>query len=88
MVKPSLAAVPKQENRVADASVLETTRRMADVPAKRTKVCVIGLRGVPGVMGGIESHCEQIFPRLKRLSAEYDITIIGRRPYVGGEVYD
>ena len=53
-----------------------------------TRVCVVGLRGIPGVMGGIESHCEQIFPRLKALSAEYDITIIGRRPYVADEPYD
>lgn len=33
-------------------------------------------------MGGIESHCEQVFPRLKALSADYDITIIGRKPYI------
>ncbi|WP_374651091.1 glycosyltransferase family 4 protein [Dongia sp.] len=54
----------------------------------RTRICVLGLRGMPGVMGGIESHCEQIFPRLKQLSGSYDITIIGRRPYVGHSVYD
>lgn len=53
-----------------------------------TRVCVVGLRGIPGVMGGIESHCEQIFPRLKALSRDYDITIIGRRPYVEGEPYE
>jgi glycosyltransferase involved in cell wall biosynthesis len=35
-------------------------------------------------MGGIESHCEQVFPRLKALSERYDITIIGRKPYMGG----
>jgi glycosyltransferase involved in cell wall biosynthesis len=61
---------------------------MTGIPAKKTKICVVGLRGVPGVMGGIESHCEQIFPRLKRLHADYDITIIGRRPYVGGAAYE
>ncbi|MDY0872559.1 glycosyltransferase family 4 protein [Dongia rigui] len=82
---------------MADASILETPTRMTDRPAdgntahgtsaKRTKICVVGLRGVPGVMGGIESHCEQIFPRLKRLNADYDITIIGRRPYVSGAPY-
>jgi len=73
---------------VADASILETSARAADLPAKKTKICVVGLRGVPGVMGGIESHCEQIFPRLKRLSDDFEITIIGRRPYVGGAAYD
>jgi hypothetical protein len=28
--------------------------------------------------------CEQIFPRLRGVGAEYDITIIGRRPYIAG----
>lgn len=53
-----------------------------------TKICVIGLRGIPGVMGGIESHCEQVFPRLKALSRHYDITIIGRKPYISGGAYE
>jgi glycosyltransferase involved in cell wall biosynthesis len=61
---------------------------MAVTNAKKTKICVVGLRGIPGVMGGIESHCEQIFPRLQRLSVDYDITIIGRRPYMGAKVYN
>lgn len=51
------------------------------------KICVVGLRGVPGVMGGIESHCEQIFPRLAQLAQHYDITIVGRRPYLPKGVF-
>jgi glycosyltransferase involved in cell wall biosynthesis len=54
----------------------------------RTRVCVVGLRGIPGVMGGIESHCEQVFPRLKALAQQYEITIIGRKPYVPGGAYE
>lgn len=54
----------------------------------RTRVCVVGLRGIPGVMGGIESHCEQVFPRLRALSERYDITIIGRKPYLPGGAYE
>jgi glycosyltransferase involved in cell wall biosynthesis len=54
----------------------------------KTRVCVVGLRGIPGVMGGIESHCEQIFPRLSALSQEFDITIIGRKPYLPGGAYE
>jgi glycosyltransferase involved in cell wall biosynthesis len=53
-----------------------------------TKICVVGLRGIPGVMGGIESHCEQVFPRLKELSERYDITIIGRKPYMVDGAHD
>jgi len=61
-----------------------------EAPAREgwTKVCVIGLRGIPGVMGGIESHCEQVFPRLKALSEHYDITIVGRSPYMPGGAHD
>ncbi|HWA47610.1 MAG TPA: glycosyltransferase family 4 protein [Dongiaceae bacterium] len=50
----------------------------------KIRICIAGLRGIPGIMGGIESHCEQIFPRLREMGAEYDITIIGRRPYTTG----
>lgn len=54
----------------------------------KTRVCVVGLRGIPGVMGGIESHCEQVFPRLKALAQQYDITIIGRKPYIPHGAYE
>lgn len=54
----------------------------------RTRVCVVGLRGIPGVMGGIESHCEQVFPRLKALAQHYDITIVGRKPYLPAGSYE
>ncbi len=54
----------------------------------RVRVCIVGLRGIPGVMGGIESHCEQIFPRLQALGTDYDITVVGRRPYIGEGPYD
>lgn len=52
--------------------------------AGHLKMCVIGLRGIPGIMGGVEAHCEQLFPRLKKLRPAYDISIVGRRPYVTG----
>ena len=46
------------------------------------KVCVVGLRGIPGVMGGIEKHCEQIYPRIAALKAGVDLVITGRSPYL------
>jgi glycosyltransferase involved in cell wall biosynthesis len=33
-------------------------------------------------MGGVESHCEQLYPRIKRLRPDFDITVIGRRTYI------
>ena len=34
--------------------------------AERPLVCVLGMRGIPGVMGGVESHCQELLPRLAR----------------------
>lgn len=46
------------------------------------KIHVTGLRGIPGVMGGVESHCEELMPRIKARNADLDITILCRAPYV------
>lgn len=54
----------------------------------RLNICVIGLRGLPGVAGGVESHCEQLLPRLQALSPEYRISAVGRRPYLDGGPFD
>jgi glycosyltransferase involved in cell wall biosynthesis len=56
--------------------------------AQRLKICVIGLRGIPGIMGGVEAHCEELFPRLKVLRPDYEISIVGRRPYVATGAFD
>lgn len=45
------------------------------------RICAIGLRGIPDVMGGIETHCEQLYPRLADLDGDLDITVIGRSGY-------
>lgn len=45
------------------------------------KICVLGLRGMPHVSGGIEVHCEQLIPRLKKRRPEDQFTVIGRRSY-------
>lgn len=44
------------------------------------KLCAVGLRGIPGVMGGIESHCQQLYPRM--VKAGMDVTVICRSPYI------
>ena len=44
------------------------------------KVVVTGTRGIPGIMGGVETHCEELLPRLVKLG--YDITIIRRKSYI------
>ena len=44
------------------------------------KIVVTGTRGIPNVMGGVETHCEELFPRIVKLGA--DVTIIRRQSYV------
>lgn len=46
------------------------------------KIAVVGLRGIPNIMGGIESHCQQIYPRIAK--EDVQITVIGRSPYLVG----
>jgi len=50
------------------------------------KLCAIGLRGIPDVMGGIESHCQQLYPRLVAQGAQ--VTILARSPYVKSTPYE
>jgi len=42
-------------------------------------VLVVGLRGFPGIQGGIETHCEQLYPRLVELGA--DVEVVTRSSY-------
>ena len=48
------------------------------------KVCVVGLRGIPNIMGGIETHCQQLYSRMDK---QTQITILGRSPYLKSSDY-
>ncbi len=43
------------------------------------KIVVTGTRGIPNIMGGIETHCEELFPRIARYG--YDVTVVRRKGY-------
>jgi glycosyltransferase involved in cell wall biosynthesis len=43
------------------------------------KIVVTGTRGIPGIMGGVETHCEELFPRIARYG--YDVTVVRRVGY-------
>lgn len=45
-------------------------------------ICVVGLRGIPHVLGGVETHCEQLFPLIKQLRSNDAITVVARKAYV------
>ena len=48
------------------------------------KIVVTGTRGIPNIMGGVETHCEELFPRIASLG--YDVTVIRRKSYVHDEL--
>lgn len=51
-------------------------------------IAVTGLRGIPDVMGGVETHCEEMLPRVKAISPDMAITVFARAPYVKAARYE
>lgn len=47
---------------------------------KKRKIFVTGTRGIPDIMGGVETHSEELFPRL--VSLGYDVTVVRRSAYI------
>jgi glycosyltransferase involved in cell wall biosynthesis len=45
------------------------------------RVCVIGLRGIPNVIGGIETHCENLYPQLCKLDEGLEVIVVARSGY-------
>ena len=44
------------------------------------RVFVTGTRGIPHIMGGVETHCEELFPRIAEHG--FDVTVVRRSGYV------
>ena len=44
------------------------------------KIVVTGTRGIPNIMGGVETHCEELFPRIAKQG--FDVIVIRRTDYV------
>jgi len=49
------------------------------------KIAVAGTRGFPGVQGGIENHCEQLYTHLAENGC--NITVFTRKPYVAPNIH-
>ncbi len=49
------------------------------------RIVVTGTRGIPGIQGGVETHCEALFPRI--VDAEHEVIIV-RRPQFKSPGYD
>lgn len=44
------------------------------------KIVVVGLRGFPNIQGGIETHCEELYPRIAQLG--HEIIVVRRKNFV------
>lgn len=62
--------------------MLQRTRVPPSASDGSPVICVTGLRGFPHVMGGIESHCEELLPRIKALWPGHRSIVLGRAPYL------
>lgn len=51
-----------------------------EISKRPIKVAVLGTRGIPDVQGGIETHCQHLYPRLAQLG--FEITLFARKGYV------
>ena len=38
------------------------------------KIFVIGTRGIPDILGGVETHCQELFPRIAEMGFDNDNT--------------
>lgn len=47
------------------------------------RIVVTGTRGIPDIQGGVETHCEELFPRLVKLGV--DVSVLRRSCYVPSE---
>ena len=50
------------------------------------KLYVTGTRGIPDIMGGVETHCEELFPRIA--SKGVDVTVVRRLSYVHDSLHE
>ena len=50
-------------------------------------ICVIGTRGIPSFVGGIETICEHLYPGIMTAHSDFDVTILSRITYQGRTKY-
>lgn len=67
--------LPKQEASESARSKRENARMLDSM-----RICMIGLRGIPNVQGGVETHVEQLVSNLVELGA--DVHVFARKNYV------
>lgn len=51
---------------------------------RKYKIIVTGTRGIPNIMGGVETHCENLYPHI--VKAGYEVTVVRRSCHVKEDV--
>ena len=51
---------------------------------KKINIFVVGTRGIPGIQGGIERHCEKLYPRI--VSPKVQVYLCTRNAYVKNKI--
>lgn len=46
------------------------------------KIIVTGTRGIPNILGGVETHCEELFPRIVANNDDIEVYLIRRKKYI------
>jgi len=59
---------------------------MSEGTGRGLRVAILGTRGIPDVMGGIETHCCSLYPRL--VEKGHRVTIFARKGYVPSSPYE
>lgn len=49
----------------------------------KIKIVVLGTRGFPNIQGGVESHCHNLYSRLRKKGCK--IIVLSRQPYIGSD---
>ncbi len=52
---------------------------MSDRDKPPLRVAVVGTRGIPDIQGGVETHCQELYPLIA--GQGIDVTLIRRKPY-------
>lgn len=47
------------------------------------RIVVTGTRGIPNILGGVETHCQELYPRI--VKAGHEVILIRRKAYVDEE---
>lgn len=79
-------------NRTREARRVRTPEEISNDRAGRAscrgpmKIAVLGIRGFPHVLGGPETHCEHLYPRLVERGCE--VVVFCRKPYIDPAIHE